>query len=91
MSRLLLALLAILTGISASGGNAQVRACAMGEAEVALLSALAGAESTNESDVAAAPEQLTTPVRIDAALTALTLPASLATSTVHIKADRARE
>ena len=91
MSRLLLALLAILTGISASGGTAQARACAMGEAEVALLGVLVAAESASESDVAVEPKQLTAPVRIDSALTALALPAFAVTAAVQIKADRARE
>ena len=90
--RLLLALLAMLTGLSVSGGSAEARACAVGsEAEVSLLEALSCADCAAEAEMAVAPLVLNAAGLAVQSAAEVCQVAVFAPLTVMLKADRARE
>ena len=90
MTRMLLTLLALLTGLSATGASAEVRMSAACEAAVGLVDA-----STCEASPFARPAMASLPVARFDVLAATPLSASVNASpapiTVRLGADRARE
>ena len=91
MSRLLLTLLALLSGLAAYGGEAQARGSSMGEAEVALLEALAAADCVSESVIPAPAPAPVTPVALYSGAALPVSPRAALHLAVYLKADRARE
>ncbi len=91
MNRILLTLLALLTGLSASGGSAEARTCAVSETEIGVLAVLVAKDCA--ADVAGQKAELLslTPKTQPGLVVPTAHSMAAHTETVLIGIDRARE